>query len=89
MNNRTQQRFDRSIHTAVAATRAALDATPRRNVTPPRASRPARQPKGRLYLDPLTGATVFAPSSGATMQSLADATTREGLKHFERVRANG
>lgn len=61
MNNRTQQRFDRSIREAVTTARAAVDARPRRNVTPPRDRRPPRQPRGRLFVDPATGATMWEP----------------------------
>ena len=59
MNNRTQQRFDRSIREAVAATKAAEAARPR---TPKRIPRELfAEPKGerlQLMLCSQTGATV-------------------------------
>jgi hypothetical protein len=60
MNNRIQQRFDRSIHEAVEETKRVNAAKPRRRivVSP---SAPEKAPKGRLYLCPETGATVWAP----------------------------
>ena len=61
MNNRTQQRFDRSIADALETKRAANSAKPRRDVTPPKAQASSKAPKGRLYLDPQTGATVWEP----------------------------
>lgn len=69
MNNRIQQRFDRSIREAVAQSEQAIErehAASRRDVRVPltaeerRAAR--RQPKGRLFLDPATGATVGEPA---------------------------
>lgn len=71
MNNRTQQRFDRSIREAVAATQLAQDQKPRRDVSPPQmtdAEKRARRrpPRGRLYLDPATGATVWEPAPPRT-----------------------
>jgi len=63
MNNRVQQRFDRGIREAVQAAAAATErAARRRDVTPARSTRRARPPKGRLYLDPATGATVWEPA---------------------------
>ena len=61
MNNRIQQRFDRSIREAVAETEVARARRPRRAVVRTPAVR-ERAPRGRLYLDPLTGATVWDPS---------------------------
>lgn len=61
MNNRPQQRFDRSIRDAVEATRAANDAKPRRDVTD---SRPVAKHTGerlQLMMDRETGDTVAAP----------------------------
>jgi hypothetical protein len=62
MNNRVQQRFDRSIQEAVEHCERIRDAKPTRDVTPPKATKRAKKPKGRLYLDPLTGATVWEPA---------------------------
>jgi hypothetical protein len=62
MNNRVQQRFDRSIREAVAATKAAEAARPTRDVTPPKPTRRERKPKGTLRLCPNTGATVWYPA---------------------------
>lgn len=61
MNNRTQQRFDKSIREAVEATRKAQDAKPRRAVVPLPTEPKQKKPRGRLYLDPITGATVWEP----------------------------
>lgn len=66
-NNRTQQRFDKSIREAVEATKRADEAKPRKNVSPPKMTAQEkkaarRKPKGRLYLDPKTGATVWDPN---------------------------
>lgn len=67
MNNRTQQRFDRSIKDAIAETARANDAKPRRNLTP-NVGTSEGQPTFRgtrrgwkLRLDPETGATVWGP----------------------------
>jgi hypothetical protein len=59
-NNRVQQRFDKGIRDAVEQARAANDAKPRRRifVSP---SAPEKAQKGRLYLCPETGATVWEP----------------------------
>ena len=70
MNNRVQQRFDRSI---VEAVRASAEATQRDRAANARDVRRApmtrveklaarRKPKGRLFLDPMSGATVCDPN---------------------------
>jgi len=64
MNNRTQQRFDASIREALAETERAKAHKPRRDATPPKPTKRPRAPKGRLYLDPETGATVWCPAAG-------------------------
>ena len=61
MYNRVQQRFDRSIREAVEATKRANAAKPRRRITVP-TSPPEKDPRGRLYLCPETGATVWEPA---------------------------
>jgi hypothetical protein len=65
MNNRTQQRFDRSIREAVAITRASAARRPRRDLSALVKAMPAKPatPRGRLYLDPETGATVWDPEA--------------------------
>ena len=70
MNNRIQQRFDRSISEAVEATQRANDAKPRRRIVVP-PSAPEKEPKGRLFLCPETGATVWEPV-GTYAQELTD-----------------
>lgn len=64
MNNRTQQRFDRSIRDAVSETQRANERKPRRDLTAVAKAMPTdnAKPKGRLYLDPATGATVWDPA---------------------------
>jgi len=60
MNNRIQQRFDQSIREAVRHAKRVNDAKPRRRiVAQPSPTQP--EPKGRLYLCPETGATVWEP----------------------------
>jgi hypothetical protein len=71
MYNRVQQRFDRSIAKAIEETKRANDAKPRRNVRQPRSTVKEAEPKGRLYLCPETGATVWEPAR-------SDATPRRG-----------
>lgn len=63
MYNRAQQRFDKSIREAVEATKRANDAKPRRAVVVP-PSEPEKPLRGRLYLCPETGATVWEPANG-------------------------
>jgi hypothetical protein len=63
MYNRVQRRFDRSIAEAVEETRRVNDAKPRRNVTPLKSAERELKPKGRLYLCPETGATVWKPDT--------------------------
>lgn len=61
MNNKVQQKFDRSIRDAVAQTAEANAKKPGRDVrTAPPPARP--QPKGRLYLEKETGATIWEPA---------------------------
>lgn len=67
MNNRTQQRFDRSIADAVKQVRGVSLVRPRHAkpaLAVARAVRP-RQPNSyrgwKLSLDPKTGATVYGP----------------------------
>lgn len=60
MNNRIQQRFDRSIREAVSHAKRVNEAKPRRRVVVS-PSVPETKPKGRLYLCPETGATVWDP----------------------------
>jgi hypothetical protein len=60
MNNRIQQRFDRIIREAVEENKRANDAKPRRRIVV-LPSAPEKEPKGRLYLCPETGATVWEP----------------------------
>jgi hypothetical protein len=60
MYNRVQQRFDRSIRDAVELSKRANDAKPRRSIVVP-PSVPEKEPRGRLYLCPETGATVWEP----------------------------
>ena len=59
MDNRTQQRFDRSIRDALEVVRAVNAAKPRRNVKPPKATKREPKLKGRLFMDPETGATIW------------------------------
>ena len=61
MHNKVQQRFDRSIRDAVAVAKRANANKPRRDVKPPETAERSTGPKGRLYLCPETGATVWAP----------------------------
>lgn len=61
MKNRTQQRFDRSIREAVAATHAAQAARPRRPVRPWVEPPPPPHARMVLLLDPETGGTVLVP----------------------------
>lgn len=65
MNNRTQQRFDRSIREALEATAEADARKPRRDVRPspsPRMSAPPRKCRRMvLLMDPETGGTVLVP----------------------------
>jgi hypothetical protein len=73
MNNKTQQRFDRSIADAVRATKEANARKPRRDLRAQARARPSERfsNKGHLYLCPQTGATVFdpnEPSSSARKQ---------------------
>ena len=63
MNNLIQRKFDRSIREAVEATKRANDAKPRRCIVVP-PSAPEKPLKGRLYLCPETGATVWEPAVG-------------------------
>ena len=66
MNNRIQQRFDRSIREAVRDAKAARDRRPTRDLTAIIKAVPAKRaakPKGRLYLCPQTGATIWDPQS--------------------------
>ena len=66
MNNRTQQKFDRSIREAVEVTKQAQRSVPRRAVAVlPDDPDDRKQPKGRLYLCPETGATVWEPHDPA------------------------
>ena len=62
MYNRVQQRFDRSIQKAVEESKRANDAKPRRKIVVP-VTPPEKEPKGRLYLCPETGATVWEPAT--------------------------
>lgn len=67
MNNRTQQRFDKSILDALIAVRETNKHRRRIDVTPVKMSQEEkrvarRKPKGRLHLDPVTGATVWEPA---------------------------
>jgi hypothetical protein len=64
MNNRTQQRFDRSIADALRATKEAHARKPRRDLTAQARAMPSEllSEKGRLYLCPETGATVYDPN---------------------------
>ena len=62
MNNRTQQHFDRSIQDALDTCADVNAAKPRRDVRTPKSTKRPRQPRGRMYLDPLTGATVWEPA---------------------------
>ena len=64
MNNRIQQRFDKSIRDAVADTKRANDAKPRRRIVV-QPSAPEPKPRGRLYLCPETGATVWEPANAS------------------------
>lgn len=69
MNNRAQQNFDRSIADAV---KVAAQATQRDRAATARDVRvpmtreeklaARRKPRGRLFLDPATGATVWDPN---------------------------
>lgn len=61
MNNRIQQRFDRSIREAVEEAKRVNDAKPRRDVRQPRSTERYSELKGRLYLCHETGATVWEP----------------------------
>jgi hypothetical protein len=67
MNNKTQQRFDRSIADAVRATKEANARKPRRDLTAQARAMPSERvsKKGRLYLCPETGATVFDPNGSS------------------------
>lgn len=61
MNNRTQQRFDRSIRDALAVK---LQSTPRKNPVDSTLFGEPKTPNRRgwkLRLDPETGATVWGP----------------------------
>jgi hypothetical protein len=71
MNNRIQQSFDKSIREAVETTQRVADAKheagkahpverPKMTAEEKRANR--RKPKGRLYLCPETGATIWDPA---------------------------
>jgi hypothetical protein len=66
MNNKIQRQFDRSIKDAVRITKEANDRKPRRDLTarvnamPTERAMPSK--KGRLYLDPITGGTVWDPT---------------------------
>lgn len=64
MNNKVQRQFDKSIREAVAATEAAKANKPRRAVqnVGSYADMPTST-KGRLFLCPMTGATVWEPRS--------------------------
>ena len=68
MNNKTQQRFDKSIRDALRAVRETTKHSKRIDVTPPKNAKRQTQPKGRLYLDPLTGATIWEPRHDATTE---------------------
>jgi hypothetical protein len=72
VNNKVQQKFDRSIRDAVNDTRRAWEAKPRRKIVVP-PSAPEKEPKGRLYLCPETGATVWDPNATPD-RSAKDAT---------------
>jgi hypothetical protein len=71
MNNRTQQRFDRSIADAIDEGRRAQRARPARPVSTVVQEAVAREVSAertlgrrrgyRLYLHPVTGATVYGP----------------------------
>lgn len=62
-NNRTQQRFDRSIREAVRVTRSAADRRPRRNALDGFVDDAPERPAGRMQLmrDPETDGTILAP----------------------------
>jgi hypothetical protein len=64
VNNKIQQRFDRSIADAVRATTESNARKPRRDLTAHARAIPSERSskKGRLYLCPETGATVFDPN---------------------------
>lgn len=64
MNNRIQQRFDCSIREAVKETKRVNDAKPRRDVRHSRSTKHHSELKGRLYLCPETGATIWEPWHG-------------------------
>lgn len=61
MYNRVQQKFDRSIREAIEEGKRANEAKPRRRIVV-QPSEPEKEPKGRLYLCPETGATVWEPA---------------------------
>jgi hypothetical protein len=65
VNNKIQQRFDASIRRAISEARAADVSNPRRDLTARIKAIPTERAlgKGRLYLDKVTGATVFEPAS--------------------------
>lgn len=71
-NNRVQQRFDRSIRDAVEETKRAeerdrapspeLIAQREREIPAPTPTVPGKRRGWKLYLDPVTGATVYGPT---------------------------
>ena len=66
MNNRVQQRFDRSIRKAVEETQRINESKPRRSVVRPcdeTKTNTRRRARTVLLLDPETGGTVLVPWS--------------------------
>lgn len=66
MNNKIQRQFDRSIADAVRITKEANDRKPRRDLTARIKAMPTEwakvSKKGRLYMDHVTGGTVWDPN---------------------------
>jgi hypothetical protein len=64
VNNKIQRQFDKSIKDAVRETKEANEHKPRYDLTELVKAMPTerRAGKGRLYLDTITGATVWAPA---------------------------
>jgi hypothetical protein len=64
VNNKIQQRFDRSITNAVRATKETDARKPQRDLRAQARAMPSERfsKNGRLYLCPQTGATIFDPN---------------------------